>query len=167
MRELLPFVLLVCACGAELREPARGAAGSTTATATPSSGAAQAQGTASAATASGPAFDALAARAAELAPGMREVARKETGGEPVELVRATGADVCVRVAFEASTAVRARLLDEQGAELAATPAPAAAGVLGERGPVCVRRGEAVKAVADAGDAGGLTKPVRWMAWEAP
>ena len=109
------------------------------------------------------AFDALAARGASLAPGMREVARKEGGSDAVELVKAEARDACVRVAFEASAPVEAKLVDHAGNVLAASDAPAADGVLGARGPVCVRKGDVVRGISDAS---GATR-VRWVAWEAP
>ena len=119
-----------------------------------------------AATGSEPSFDALAARGASVAPGMREVARVETTGDGVvEVVRAGERDTCVRVAFEASSPVVARLLDTEGNVLAASDVPEAEGVLGQRGPVCVRRGDAVSAAA--GGAEAAVPNVRWVAWQAP
>jgi hypothetical protein len=108
------------------------------------------------------AFEGLSARGGKLSPGMREVARKETAGERVDLVRAEGRDVCVRVAFEANAPVVARLVDSAGNVLVANASAATEGVLGERGPVCVRKGEVVACVADGGPA-----RIRWVAWEAP
>jgi hypothetical protein len=108
------------------------------------------------------AFDALAARGQALSPGMREVARKETRGERVDLVHAEGHDACVRVAYEASAPVLARLVDGAGNVLVAASAAANDGVLGERGPVCVRKGDTVACLADGGPA-----RIRWVAWEAP
>jgi len=96
---------------------------------------------------------------------MREVARIESAGDRVEIVRAEGRDACVRVAFEASSPVVARLLDSEGGVLASSDVPAAEGVLGQRGPVCVRRGDTVNAEAGGADAAVAT--VRWVAWEAP
>jgi hypothetical protein len=156
VRELAPFVLLACACGAAVRQPP------------PEPSVAQAPPPAAApptSSADGPAsFVALAERAASVAPGMREVARKASAnaGDPVELVKADARDTCVRAAFEAASPVSARLVDREGRVLASVPAATASGVLGERGPVCVRKGDVVKGVAD-----GAGVPVRWMAWEAP
>jgi hypothetical protein len=96
---------------------------------------------------------------------MREVARIESAGERVELARADGRDACVRVAFEANSPVVTKLLDEEGNVLASTDTPAIGGVLGEHGPVCVRRADAVSAVA-GGTEGGVAS-VRWVAWKAP
>jgi hypothetical protein len=93
---------------------------------------------------------------------MREVARMLTTGDKVEIAHAEGRDACVRVAFEASSPVVAKLVDAQGNVLASSEAPATGGVLGERGPVCVRRGDAVSAFAE-----GSGASVRWMAWASP
>jgi hypothetical protein len=93
---------------------------------------------------------------------MREVARNETSGEKMEIVQAGEHDACVRVAFEASAPVVARLVDGEGHVLASSDAPATNGVLGQRGPVCVRKGDAVSVVAE-----GSATSVRWIAWEAP
>jgi hypothetical protein len=109
------------------------------------------------------AFNALAMRAAPLVPGMREVARVESGAEMVDLVRADARDLCVRVAYEATATVTARLVDRSGGVLAASHGPTLDGLLGENGPVCIRRGDVVRGVAEAAP----TARVRWMAWEAP
>ena len=81
------------------------------------------------------------------------------------MARARDRDACVRVAFEASAPVLAKLLDTGGHVLATLEAPATRGVLGARGPVCVRKGDAVSAVA-AGLDGGATS-ARWVAWQSP
>jgi hypothetical protein len=154
VRELVPFVLLVCACGAAV-----------TRTSEPSQPAAGAPPPSPAASASSPtdpaAFDALAARGSTVAPGMSEAARREGGNDPVALVTAEGRDTCLRVAFEATAPVKARLVDAAGNVLAATTEASTDGVLAARGPVCVRRGDVVRGIAD-----GAGARVRWMAWEA-
>ena len=154
MRELAPFVLLVCACGAAVREPPPSAL-------PPSSPAVV--------TSSDPgipdtvaAFDTIAARGPSLAPGMHEAARKEGGPDAVDLVKADTHDACVRVAFAASAPVTAKLVDHAGNVLATSETPATAGVLAARGPVCIRKGDVVRALADAAGV-----HVRWVAWEAP
>jgi hypothetical protein len=108
------------------------------------------------------AFDVLSSRAAAIAPGMHEVARKQSAGQPIELVRAETGDACVRVAFTSTAPVTARLVDSSSRVLAAIEQPAIDGVLGERGPVCVRKGDVVTASAE-----GTGARVAWMAWEAP
>jgi hypothetical protein len=155
VREAAAFALLACACGVTLHRPE------------PQRAASQPEPKATAASTVLPpettaAFDALASRGRAAAPGMREVARKETSGERVELVRAEARDLCVRVAFESSAPVTAKLVDGAGNVLVASAAASTEGVLGERGPVCVRKGELVASVADGGPA-----QIRWVAWAAP
>jgi hypothetical protein len=97
---------------------------------------------------------------------MREVARVETTGDRVvEIVHAGTRDACVRVAFEASLPIVARLLDGDGNVLASSDAPEAEGVLAQRGPVCIRRGDAVSVAGGGSDA--AVPNVRWVAWQAP
>jgi hypothetical protein len=94
---------------------------------------------------------------------MRAVAERESAGERIELVRATARDVCVRVVFESTTAVVGKLVDGEGSTLAESPAATTQGTLGEQGPVCIRKGDAVNALAD----GAAGARVRWVAWAAP
>jgi hypothetical protein len=156
VREAVPFALLACACGAALRDGSRPAlrddAGA------PESAPAS-EGDAS----TDPAFRDLAAHAQSLVVGMREIARKESSGERLELARAQGRDVCVRAAFRAAVPVVGKLVDGSGAILATSPAPTLEGVLGEHGPVCVRRGEVVSGLLE----GPPAARVRWVVWEAP
>jgi hypothetical protein len=154
VRELGPFVLLLCACGAAVREPL------------PSPPAAPAPAASASADPGAPdtltPFDTLAARGASVAPGMREAARKDGGADGVELVKADTRDACVRVVFVASVPVTAKLVDHGGNVLAASEAPATDGVLGAKGPVCIRKGDVVRGLADAA---GVR--VRWVAWASP
>jgi len=154
VRELGPFVLLLCACGAAVREPASSPAPAPS----PAVAASADPGAPDTLTP----FDAIAARGASLAPGMREAARKDGGADAVDLVKADTHDACVRVAFAASAPVTAKLVDHAGNVLAASDTAGTDGVLGVRGPVCIRKGDVVRAVADAA---GVR--VRWVAWEAP
>ncbi|MGH7297241.1 MAG: hypothetical protein ACRELB_20045, partial [Polyangiaceae bacterium] len=94
--------------------------------------------------------------------GMREVARKDALAGSIELVKADARDVCVRVAFQATAPVTAKLVDEAGRVLAESEATSLRGTLAKNGPVCVRKGEVVKGVTSAGPA-----RVRWVAWAAP
>lgn len=157
MKVVTPFVLLACACTAAVtsHSPAHPTATSATADA-PAAGAPS--------TMPAESYDTLAALGSSVAPGMREVARKPGtgGGEPVELVRAEARDACLRVAFEADAPLVTKLVDENGQVLAALPVPATHGVLAEGGPVCVRKGDVVRAIAE-----GSGAHVRWMAWESP
>jgi hypothetical protein len=77
------------------------------------------------------------------------------------MARADGLDACVRVAFAAQAPVAVELVDERGGVLGAVDATTQ-GVIGEKGPVCVRSGDAVFAlVSPAGST------VAFVAWAAP
>jgi hypothetical protein len=153
--EAVPLVLLACACGAAARVGPSSAAGSSRAPATSSAAFADGVGGAGH-------FDSIETRAALVAPGMREIARRESAGERIEMVRADRQDACVRVAFESTGPVVGKLVDGVGVVLAASHEATTRGVLGEHGPVCVRRGESVNAIAE-----GAPTRVRWVAWVAP
>ena len=56
----------------------------------------------------------------------------------------------------------AKLLDSAGLPLAEMHAAASEGALGEQGPVCVRKGDAISASAT-----GAGARVRWIAWALP
>jgi hypothetical protein len=158
VREILSLALLAFACGTAMREPAAGTRGAPpTRTATLGHPPRTAQSAEAA-----EAFATLAARGAVVAPGMREVTRAESRGGAVEVARAGGRDACVRVAFTASSPVVAKLMDGDGNVLAMSDAPTMDGVLGEHGPVCVRKGDAVTAVAE-----GAGANVHWVAWVSP
>ena len=74
---------------------------------------------------------------AHLAPGMREVVKTEiavtSSGAQVAIPPSTEADVCVRVAVRPSN-VRARLTSKGGVLGEGT-------TIGEKGPICVRKGD--------------------------
>jgi len=108
------------------------------------------------------AFATLEARGPSIAPGMRVMARLESRGEKTELVRAEQHDTCVRVAFQAAAPVVAKLIDGTNGAVATTGASAVEGVLGEKGPVCIRKGDTLSGMVE-GDAGA----VRWVAWGTP
>jgi hypothetical protein len=163
VREAIAFLLLACACGAatwsgrssdarkvELDDGRSGPGGDPT------------RDSAEGAHEPGGGFVSLEALAPSMAPGMRRAAERESGGERIELVHAAGKDTCVRVAFEATAPVLARLLGADGTVLYEMRSPTTAGVLGERGPVCVRKSDVVSAAAEA--AGGR---IRWIAWASP
>ncbi len=114
-----------------------------------------------------PPLEVLAARQAELAPGMREILRTElvlAGPHDVPLP-AAGADTCLRAAFEADEPVRASLRGASGPLGDATDrtgdAGAARGALGAEGPVCVRKGDAPVLHLDGSGA------VRVVVWASP
>jgi hypothetical protein len=158
VREAVAFLLLACACGAATvkgrADDAQRLRRNSRADAADGGGGASGGGDRS--------FVSLEGRATVVAPGLHQAAERETGGERVELVRAASHDACVRVAFESSSPVTARLLDADGGVLAEMHAAAAEGVLGEHGPVCIRRGDAVSAVAE-----GSGVRVKWIAWTSP
>ena len=109
------------------------------------------------------AFEVLAVGADRLAPAMREIVRGEKSGEnslSTEVLRAEK-DACVRLAFAASTELRATLEDQSGAVLAETKTKA--GALGERGPVCVRKGAVIRVRFD----GEGAIRIRFIAWTSP
>ncbi|MGO9838438.1 MAG: hypothetical protein ACLP1X_30015 [Polyangiaceae bacterium] len=146
MREAAAFVLLACACGmAAKAKPADAPAPpSPTATDAPNR------------------FESIVRLGPSIAPGMRLVARRESAGDKIELVRADEGDTCVRVAFEAAAPIVAKLVDGTDKIIATSGAAAAEGLLGERGPVCIRKGEVLNVTVD-----GPNSPVRWVAWAAP
>jgi hypothetical protein len=155
VREAVPFVLLVCACGAAVTE-VPGLSASPPSTPGPASA------SAAPAPAASESFDDLAAKAPALAPGMHEAARRSGGLDALELWRAEQGDACLRVAFASSSPVTATLRLQTGELLAASAQAAVEGALGEKGPVCVRKGDIVKGVAE-----GPPAHVRWMVWQAP
>ncbi len=97
---------------------------------------------------------------------MREVARVSSAVGAIPLVPATASDACVRVAYEADAPIHAKLVDEAGRVLGESGPPAVEGVVTEEGPVCVRKGDRIVAVAERVAEGGAAQ-VRWMAWQAP
>jgi hypothetical protein len=161
VREAIAFLLLACACGAatwsgrssDSRKAQLDDDGST-----PGSEPNGADGSRE----PDAAFASLEALAPSLAPGMRRAAAKESAGERIDLVRAPGKDTCVRVAFEASGPVVARLLGADGTVLYETHLPSTSGVLGDRGPICVRKSDVVSATAE-----GAAGRIRWIAWASP
>jgi hypothetical protein len=154
VNEVGPFLLLVCACGAAVTAPTPAA---------PASDPAPTHAMTAATSAPAPteSFDDLAALGPMIAAGMHEIARKSSE-DAVELLRADTGDACLRVAFAAAAPVVAKLVDGNG-DVLASLGPAPEGVLSERGPVCVRRGDVVRGAAE----GASRTHVRWMAWQAP
>src|SRR5215472_8901921 len=124
VRELGPIALLALACGAVLREPV-GCTRSTASARAPNRAGAAMGADSTDDTDASASFALLVARGPLVAPGMREVAKlQSTGdkGEKVEVARAQGRDACVRVAFEATSPVMAKLLDGGGNVLASSAA---------------------------------------------
>jgi hypothetical protein len=161
VREAFALLLLACACGVAARAaPVDRRVGG-------SSGGGDTTGE-SAGTYSSPSelerdgFAEVEARGPTIASGMREVARRTSAGDQIELVRAEGRDTCVRVAFAAGLPVVAKLVDSSGQVVASTGTASTEGVLGETGPVCMRKGDSMSAVTE-----GVRGPVRWVAWASP
>lgn len=105
-----------------------------------------------------------------MAPGMHEAARSDlstAGSAPAVVFRAEGHDTCGRIEFVATLPVRARALDDAGNVLTEVVEPTLHGTLGARGPVCVQRGEALRAAFEAvdGDPRAVVR-VRWIAWSS-
>ncbi|WP_394830954.1 hypothetical protein LVJ94_31045 [Pendulispora rubella] len=107
-------------------------------------------------------LEALAEDGKTAAAGMRTLKSAQLSGQREvgqELLAPGDADACVRLAFSAGEPVVAQLLDHKGRVLSETPATTD-GRLGERGPVCIRRQEAMRVqFASKGDA-----VVRFVAW---
>jgi hypothetical protein len=97
---------------------------------------------------------------------MREVARGDLPGDAAAgtrvLVQADDADTCARVAFAAQPAVHASLVNARGHVLADAPASTDT-PLAARGPVCVRKGDAIAIKVD----GASSYAARFVAWASP
>ena len=110
-------------------------------------------------------LDAVSAQGPWLAPGMHEIVRHEVTNETKlrrDVVRGVDHDVCVRVAFAAGAPVHA-WLEDGAAALLAEVERGDSGVLGTRGPVCVRKSDAIVVRAES-----LTPTrIRVVAWSAP
>jgi hypothetical protein len=167
VREALAFLLLACACGAALgagsAPDAKKATSSQTSEDAPGvpPRAERTTNEPDAPGEPGRGFASLEARGPSLAPGMVQAVERESTGDRVELVRSASKDTCLRVAFEAAQPVVVRLLESDGTVLAETRSTATTGVLGDRGPVCIRKGVAVSAVAEGAG------HIRWIAWASP
>ena len=159
MREAIAFLLLACACGAATWS---GRSSDASKAQLDGEGPAGSDPNSPDGTRESGAFASLEALAPSLAPGMRRAAVRENAGERIELVRAAGKDTCVRVAFESTTPVLARLLGSDGTVLCETHLATTSGALGERGPVCVRKNDVVSATAE-----GAGSRIRWIAWASP
>jgi hypothetical protein len=82
---------------------------------------------------------------------MREALRAASVSPRSADVRAER-DLCVRAVFASSAAVRAAFADESGA-VRGEPASGATGTVPPRGPVCVKKGEALHLVVESLDGG--------------
>ncbi len=112
-------------------------------------------------------LETLAHHGVVVAAGMREEQRLDVENAamlPVPLLRADRADLCARVAFVAARAGRAWLEDGKANVLAQTSG--VSGDLGPRGPVCVRRGDALTLRFEASGE-PLPTRLRVIAWVTP
>ena len=110
-------------------------------------------------------LDDIAARAPTVAAGMREEKRQEIdarGSLTTELVRAPLADLCVRVSLVTTKPVHAWLEDIRGSQLA-DGGTGARLLLAARGPVCVRKGDAIVLRAE----GREPFTLRAIVWASP
>ncbi len=139
---VLAFLLAVGAnaCGAPpVRPPATGPARPPTTDAGTSDPGATTDGL--------PSLDALAARGPTEAPLMREALRTGATFPRSPDVRADK-DLCLRAVFASSAAARAWFADESGVARGEATA-GASGTVPPRGPVCVKRGEAIHLVVES------------------
>jgi len=88
----------------------------------------------------------LVARHDRVAPGTREIARKQIDLDASKrwdslALDAFAADTCVRALFDADAPTAITLVDEKNMTLA--QADAAQGAIGAAGPVCFRKGDVV------------------------
>ena len=84
----------------------------------------------------------LIARAPQLAPGMQVLTTGDDAAPKTLTLAPVATDLCVRGIFVADAPVRATLLTSAGDALAETDA-ATSGTFGPRGPVCLRKGQAL------------------------
>ena len=95
---------------------------------------------------------------------MREALRTEAASKRSPDVRADK-DLCLRAVFASSAAVRASFADESGAARGEATA-GASGTVPPRGPVCVRKGEALHLVVES-TAGSPPSIARAVIFAAP
>lgn len=112
-----------------------------------------------------PTLDALAARGPSVAPLMREALRVPTTSTRSADLRADK-DLCVRAVFAAARPVRASFVDESGAPRGEA-AVGASGSVPPRGPVCVKKGEALHLVVDGAEPSAPAAPARAVVFAAP
>jgi hypothetical protein len=110
-------------------------------------------------------LDELAAQSASVTVGMHELARSQHDDAHVHELLAprdpnAEKDVCVRVAFVASSEVHASIEDENGKARAWIEHATARGLLDSKGPVCVRHDGKIVLRIDGDD----HARVRWIAW---
>lgn len=109
-----------------------------------------------------PTVSELVGRGPQVAAGLREILHGEVASPGTVPVQAADADVCLRVVFASLTPVHAALRSSAGDVLSEGGA-SVSGLLGARGPVCARRGQAMTLVFD----GGTDAHVRYVVWASP
>jgi hypothetical protein len=110
-------------------------------------------------------FEELDGDKGSLAAGMRALDRGDVGPELArDLIADAKADTCVRVSFSATTPVSAELLDDHARSLAEAP-EATRSTLGDRGPICIRRGDTMR--LRFAPRAGTTPHIRFVAWASP
>ncbi len=110
-----------------------------------------------------PSFEALAALAPEVAPGLREAVRGDlASGEARILPEGTTGDTCMRIVYGATSPNARLVVAEEGARDAGALAQTTgvAGRLGRGGPVCFTRGHTLR-LENAGEGA-----VRFVAWSS-
>ena len=93
---------------------------------------------------------------------MHEVARGDVVAPDTTLVHAEAADTCVRVIVASDPPAHVQLRDTRGDALVDT-ATAADTPLGPRGPVCVRKGDAVVLHVEP----PAPRALHYVAWASP
>jgi hypothetical protein len=108
-----------------------------------------------------PSLEALASRASELAPGMREAARGE-GSLPLTVsIPTSPSNACIRVLVRAGVPVIAALVTDGGATLDESRAGSTA-LVGAQGPVCLKRNQATRVEVQ-----GPPGIARYVVWATP
>jgi len=109
-----------------------------------------------------PSLESLAALSIELAPGMREVERGERALPATIAILPTKANTCVRAVLGAGGAVVGELSSDTGRVLDVSLAAKTA-VIGARGPVCLKKGQA----AHIDVQGPAAATLRYVVWASP
>jgi hypothetical protein len=110
-------------------------------------------------------FEELDGDKGSLAAGMRPLDRADVGSELMrDLIAEAKADTCVRISISATTPVAAELVDDRSRALAEAP-EGTRSALGERGPVCIRRGDTVRIRFTP--RAGTAPRIRFVAWASP
>jgi hypothetical protein len=107
----------------------------------------------------------IASRGARDAPMMREVRRLEWPNASGARITAEH-DACFRAAFEAASTIDIAFVDERG-EPRSEAARGEHGLVPPRGPVCVKKGEAIELAPSTPSRAASRVLVRAVIWAAP